>query len=399
MHFRNSDYLSLTEQKSRNDHARMTQARCHPLFFLPLVAILIATWLLPVGAADLSEMGSLEEEQVKERAELQDMKGLMSDIKKEMSEAGSKMEHVTSQLSSPQLKEFHLVAKESHWEILPGITVAALTYNSQVPGPVIKVEQGDTVRIVLHNQLRVPTSLYFHGLPVKKEINGLPRRQAGLLAPGDTYTYQFIAERVGTFWYHPQVIHADQIFSGLAGALVIEPRNTAKSYSKDYVLIIGQWEVNGHTAAQTENALKTAATLERPLASAAAKTQTDKAVPVPPTFFFTLNGKSAPAIAPIEVREGDRVRLRVINVTQRICPLFLTGHRFEIIATNGSDQSEVFPKRDTITLAPGDRYDLEFIADNPGVWSLSSLLPTQTANGGSFPGGVACVVRYQNSTH
>ena len=69
------------------------------------------------------------------------------------------------------------------------------------------------------------------------------------------------------------------------------------------------------------------------------------------------------------------------------------------IATNGSDQSEVFPKRDTITLAPGDRYDLEFIADNPGVWSLSSLLPTQTANGGSFPGGVACVVRYQNSTH
>lgn len=132
--------------------------------------LLAVAWALlifsgvPAAAADFGEMGSLEEEQAREKVELGDMKKEMADIKKTMSEAAKAAGQVGAQLSAGQIKEFHLVAKEAQLDIGGGITVPALTYNGQSPGPVIRVQEGDAVRIVLHNQLRVPTSLYFQGL-------------------------------------------------------------------------------------------------------------------------------------------------------------------------------------------------------------------------------------------
>jgi hypothetical protein len=119
---------------------------------------------------------------------------------------------------------------------------------------------------------------------------------------------------------------------------------------------------------------------------------------VPPSAvtYFTINGKSAPAIPPLEVHKGERIRLRVINASQQVCPLHLSGHKFEVISTNGSDGLEPHVSRDTVAVQPGDRFDLEFSADNPGNWSLSSILAGQTSNNGKFPGGIACVLRYVN---
>lgn len=351
------------------------------------------------ASADLTEMGSLDQEQAEEKVELKDMKGELNDIKKTMSEAANAMGKLGAQLSQPQIKEFHLVAKEAQWELSPGTTVAALSYNGQVPGPVVRVQEGDPVRIILHNQLNVPTSLYFHGLSLPHAVDGLPRRQSGLLGPGETYAYQFIANRAGTIWYHPQVIHADQVFAGLSGVLVVEPRSAARPYTRDYVMVIEQWDVQpreqspaGGRGKRGDKEKEPAGGAERPVSNAVSNGSMHKA-PHSVTY-FTVNGKTAPAIAPIEVKKGDRIRLRIVNASQQICPLFLTGHRFEIIATNGSEAGEINPRRDTVTMQPGDRYDLEFVADNPGIWSLSSLLVSQTTNEGKFPGGIACIVRY-----
>jgi FtsP/CotA-like multicopper oxidase with cupredoxin domain len=107
-----------------------------------------------------------------------------------------------------------------------------------------------------------------------------------------------------------------------------------------------------------------------------------------------MNGKAAPAIPPIELRQGERVRLRVVNAGQHAIPLYLSGHRFEVMSINGSDNLEPHVYRDTITLNPSDRVDLSFAADNPGVWSFASELLEQASNEGKFPGGIACVVRY-----
>ncbi len=356
----------------------------------------LAACLYPAASAQLEDMGSLGEEQVKERAELQNMKDEIGDIKKTMSEAAQAMSKLNSQLSQGQVQEFHLVARETSWEISPGVSVKAMAYNQRVPGPVIRVTEGDQIRIVLHNQLPVPTSLYFHGLVLPHGVDGLPRRGAGLVGPGETYGYQFAASRAGTVWYHPQVIHAGQIFDGLSGALVVEPRTAARTYTKDYVLVLGEWQAAPRAAASAPAKASKQAAAARKESAAVSNTVRNgsgKAAPAMVTY-FTVNGKTAPEIPPIEVKGGDRLRLRVINAARHPCPLYLTGHRFEIMAVNGSEPRDVNVATDMCTLQPGDRFDLELVADNPGVWSLSSLLPDQASNDGAFPGGIACVVRY-----
>jgi FtsP/CotA-like multicopper oxidase with cupredoxin domain len=232
-----------------------------------------------------------------------------------------------------------------------------LTYNGQLPGPVIRVKEGTPVRIVLHNNMRAPTSLCLQGLVLPQAIAGLPRKDAGMVAPGATYAFQFTAPAPGTYWYHPQVVHCDQMARGLSGALVVEPTSSQPSYDKDVVLVLGKVTVESKT-------------------------------------FYTINGKSAPLIPPIELKSGERIRLRIINTSDASCPLYLTGHRFDVVAHNGSDLLEPHLRRDTVCVEPGDRYDLEFTADNPGVWSLASTIPAQTTTDGKFPGGFAVVVRY-----
>jgi FtsP/CotA-like multicopper oxidase with cupredoxin domain len=270
------------------------------------------------------------------------------------------MQALQEKMAKQKVKEFHLFAKEGDLELSPGATVHALTYNGQSPGPVIRVALGDVVRIVLHNQLKAATSLYFQGLTLPYKVDGLPHKEAGLVQPGESYAYQFVANQQGTFWYHPQVINADQQGQGLTGVLIVEPRQE-KNYDRDYVLVLAQWH-------------------------------TPQAV-----TYFSLDGKCAPATTPIELNKGEKILLRVINTTGQIFPLSLTGHRFEMVSINGSDLPEPHSLRDTVSLDPLDRVDLLFAADNPGVWSLSSGLANQTTNNGKFPGGIATVVRYQSS--
>jgi FtsP/CotA-like multicopper oxidase with cupredoxin domain len=324
----------------------------------------VATFVsAPAGvAAVIDDAADLATQQAQEKQELNEMRQEIGNIKGTTTEATQGMEQLRQQVQqqrrAAQTSEVHLIAKEGSWEVAPGASTAALTYNGQEPGPVVRVKEGESVRIVLHNQMKVPTSLYFHGMALPHNVGGLPRKEAGLVAPGQTYAFDFVATKAGTYWYHPQVMHGDQMAKGLYGVIVVEARSH-KTYDKDVVLVLGQMAVAPKGAT-----------------------------------YFTVNGKSAPAIPPIEVRNGERVRLRLVNASNVACPLFLTGHNFEVINVNGGDGLEPKVTRDTVTLQPGDRYDVEFTADNPGVWSLASVLASQTNNDGKFPGGIAVVVRY-----
>lgn len=316
----------------------------------------------PGAAAVIDDAADLATQQAQERAELGEMRKEMKDLKSTMSEGANAMNQLRQNIEQRgKVQDIQLAAKESNWEIVGGTSVQALTYNGELPGPVLRIKEGQPVRIVLKNEMRVPTSMAFHGVLLPHSVGGLPRKGAGLVEPGQSYAFQFYAPKPGTYWYHPQVLHSDQMARGLYGALIVEPVNSPRTYEKDVVLVLGE-----------------------------------SSVPKPggKANYFTVNGKSAPAIPAIELRNGERVRLRVINAAPVDCPLFLSGHQFEIVSTNGADGLEPRVTRDTLTLHPGDRYDLEFTANNPGVWSLASLLPAQTNNDGKFPGGMAVVVRY-----
>ena len=257
------------------------------------------------------------------------------------------------------MQEFHLFCKAAHCEIAPGKIVDCLTYNGILPGPPIRVKEGQLVRLIVHNQLDTPTSLHLHGMILPVSVDGLPSK-SGLIAPGQSYAYQFVAKPVGTYWYHPQIMHADQKAKGMYGVLIVEPADTSVKVDQDIALVISDI-VNTKNNGQ-------------------------------PTIYM-INGKTAPAIPPIEVSKDSRVRLRVINCGQHAVPLHITGHKFELVSLNGNLSGEQ-TERDTITLGVSDRADLEFTANNPGVWSLGSELVEQSTSNGKFPGGIACLLRY-----
>lgn len=340
---------------------------------LSLLALSLSLWPGIATAATIDDAADLFTQQQQEKNELDEMKSEMNKIKGNMTDALNEMGKVQKMMSGAQVREFHINAKETSWEIFPGCFANALSYNNQLPGPVIKVSEGDQVKLVLHNALKTSTSLYIHGMRLPHKVDGLPRKGSGLIGPGEAYIYQFIAEQPGTFWYHPQVPHYDQMHKGLAGIIVVEPKSIPKTYERDFAIVIS--ELNG-----TSGGAKAApAAGQRPALNGTV---------------FLANGKSAQAIPPLEVHNGERIRLRIVNSSSEACPLTLTGHRFEIVSQNGSDAIEPHVSRDTVTVNAGERVDLEFTADNPGVWSLSSLKANQTSFNGSFPGGFAMVVRY-----
>jgi FtsP/CotA-like multicopper oxidase with cupredoxin domain len=364
--------------------------------------LLLALWSFSFAGAmcDPIEMDDVAAEQAKEKVELDSMKNELKGIKGEVNSAIDSMGQLTNMLNEKAAnpaKEFHLFARESFVDVGGGVKVKALTYNGSIPGPQLDVLEGQPIRIVLHNQTKVPTSLHFHGMIVPHDVDGLPRSKASnspnpppgkpakggafsttggvavmplperFVKPGDSYGYQFVPQTAGTFYYHPQVVHLEQRLRGMYGALVVHPRSEKRA-DVDQVLLIGELRNDNEPPPR------------------------DGSQPKP---IYIVNGKTAPSIPPIEVRAGERVRLRLINVSEEAVPLHLSGHKLEVVSNNGSDLLEPQVFRDTITLNPGERMDVEFTASNIGVWSLASEKVSQTTSGGKFPGGIAMFVRYQ----
>lgn len=254
------------------------------------------------------------------------------------------------QAGSPQFREFTLVAERVQHELAPGVLVTAWGYNGQVPGPELRATEGDTVRVTFTNNLPVPTTVHWHGVDVPWTMDGVPGVSQAPVQPGETFVYEFVARPAGTRFYHThgsgQHDEAFQLDMGLSGPLVIEPADGALPYDVEMTLVLDEWSTAG---------------MADPEAMAGHAMDYD---------VFTLNGKAWPATEPLVVRQGQRVRVRLINAgTSATHPMHLHGHSFRVVAVDGNPvppgQQGV---RDTLPVAPGERYDIEFVADNPGVW-------------------------------
>lgn len=337
---------------------------------LAIAAVLVASAGSTTAMAKrvaIDDAADLYTQQQQEKSELQDMAEELSNLKTMIKDAEAAAADQQSMLNRRgNVREIQLTVKETAWEVLPETLAEGLGYNGQVPGPLLRVKQGDPVRVIVHNQMKTPTSLSFHGLKLPQAVAGLPRKDAGLIGPGQDFAYQFIADTAGTYWYHPQVTHLDQLSKGLFGAIVVESNGAERSYDRDVVLVLSRVRAERRANGKSGD-------------------------------YFLVNGKAAPAVPPIEVHMRERLRLRIINASGQACPVSLTGHRFVVASINGSDAGDAREPRitrDTFTLQPADRVDLDVVADNPGVWSLASMLPHQASNDGRFPGGIAIVVRY-----
>jgi len=120
-----------------------------------------------------------------------------------------------------------------------GKPTQGMTINSGIPGPTLRFKEGDYARIYVHNEMRVETSIHWHGLLVPPDMDGVPYISFPPIGPGTTFTYEFPIRQSGTYWYHSHTSLQEQ--SGVYGSIVIEPRQNALKVNHDYVVLLSDW--------------------------------------------------------------------------------------------------------------------------------------------------------------
>ena len=267
-------------------------------------------------------------------------------------------------------KEFVVVAKPIKWEIQPFNDVYSWAYNGQVPGPEIRVVEGDRVRIVLKNELPESTTIHFHGVELPNSMDGVPGLTQDPVQPNGTFVYEFTANHAGSFMYHSHTNTQKQVELGLYGPFMVEPKNYAKP-DKEFVLMLSELSLSSNG---TNNALF----------GHVHENQFN---------YYLINGKVFPATEELSVRQNDSVKIRLMNIGSMSHPVHLHGHSFKIIATDGNDYDG--PVKDTLSIAPGERYDVLFNATNPGNWMLHCHVFGHSTNDGETPGGMMTTVAYE----
>lgn len=267
------------------------------------------------------------------------------------------------------VKVFNITAQPVLWPLLKGVTATAWSYNGMVPGPLIKVTYGDRVKILVKNTLPEPTTIHWHGIEVPNAMDGIPDVTQPPIKPGETFTYEFVAKPAGTYWYHSHYKSDKQISIGLSGAFIIEPKQRIPLPTIDRVLMLNEWRIVGN--------------------------QTYAAMPASNMDgnYFTINGKSYPDTETITAKVGEKVRLRIIGSGQMIHPMHLHGFTFKIVATDGQPVPPIARlTKDTVTVAPGERYDIEFTPDRTGKWMFHCHIPHHTTNNHQEPGGLMMMI-------
>lgn len=244
------------------------------------------------------------------------------------------------------VKEFHLVAEEFEHEFAPGSKATCWGYNGSTPGPTIEAIEGDRVRIFVTNRLREPTTIHWHGLILPSGMDGVGGLSQPHIKPGETFAYEFTLKQHGTHMYHPHADEMVQIALGMMGLLIIHPKGgEAVRIDRDYAFLLHNFALHPGT--------------RRP----------DPAV-MQDFDLWTFNSKVFPAIEPIVARTGERVRIRVGNLSMWNHPIHLHGVQFHVTGGDGGRlprsqwRTEV-----TEIIGVGQMRDIEFTAV-PGDWAF-----------------------------
>ncbi|BEV14699.1 copper oxidase [Herbaspirillum sp. DW155] len=255
------------------------------------------------------------------------------------------------------VKEFHLVAEAVEREIAPGMKAKLWGYNGQSPGPTIEVVEGDRVRIFVTNKLPEATSVHWHGQRLPNGMDGVSGLTQPAIPPGKTYVYEFTARRAGTFMYHPHADEMVQMAMGMMGFWVTHPKDPGvMRVDRDFVFLMNAYDIAPGAAVP-----KVSTMLDFNL--------------------WTWNSRAFPGIDPLVVRQNDRVRIRVGNLTMTNHPLHLHGHEFTVTGTDGGwvPPAARWPEV-TTDIAVGQMRAIEFDATEEGDWALHCHKAHHTMN-------------------
>ncbi|MSO93259.1 MAG: multicopper oxidase family protein [Rhodospirillales bacterium] len=242
--------------------------------------------------------------------------------------------------SVPALHEFRFLAAPGRARLTgderPDTNVWC--YSGRVPGPEIRVKQGDRLRVVVENGLAEETTVHWHGIRLPNAMDGVPHLTQPPIQPGGRFVYAFDLPDAGTYWYHPHARAFEQVGRGLFGALIVEEPGPP-AFDRDLTWMLGDWRLtpSAEISADFGNFMD--------MSHAGRLGNT-----------VTVNGRVP---EPFRVRSGERIRLRLINATNaRIFALGFKGHRPRVIALDGQPVEPHAPDAGRILIGPAARADL-----------------------------------------
>ncbi len=257
------------------------------------------------------------------------------------------------------VKEFHLVAEPVVREMAPGFKAHLWGYNGQSPGPTIEVVEGDRVRLFVTNRLPERTTMHWHGQRLPNGMDGIAGLTQPPIEPGKTFVYEFVARRPGTFMYHPHADEMTQMAMGMMGFWVTHPKQRhplIDTVDRDFVFLLNAYDIEPGAA-------------------------TPKIMTMLDFNLWSWNSRIFPGIDSLNVRHGDKVRIRFGNLTMTNHPMHLHGHEFVVTGTDGGPlpRSARWPEV-TTDLAVGQMRQIEFIADAEGDWAFHCHKSHHTMN-------------------
>jgi FtsP/CotA-like multicopper oxidase with cupredoxin domain len=288
---------------------------------------------MAVGSAD--EDALLADNDASDERMKQPVDAYVAQLTEGANTAGVANQPMTPTILPDGTKQFDLVAKIIDWEVEPGKTVRAWAYGpvggeATVPGPMLRANTGDKVRIVLDNRLPQSTSIHFHGIDTPNAMDGVPDVTQAPIKPGERFAYEFVAKGPAVGMYHSHHHAEHQVPDGLMGAFLIDdqPRPGGITVSQQVPMVLNDAGVIG----------------------------------------LTLNGKAFPATAPTIAKVGEWVEIHYMNEGLQVHPMHLHGLPQLVTAKDGFALPQPYSV-DTLNVAPGERYTVLVQATNPGVWA------------------------------
>jgi hypothetical protein len=251
-------------------------------------------------------------------------------------------------------KVFHLIAEPVKQSILPSKTLDLWGFNGSAPGPTIQVTQGDNVRIIFDNHLPEASSIHWHGFEDQVRYDGQPGISQQPVPPGARFVYEFHIHQSGTFFYHSHMSMQQMI--GMLGGFIMHPSAPYQpAVDHDFLIHLQEYAILPSSNIPNSMSME--------------------------YNWLVLNGKAGPAITPMIVPLGSRVRIRLVNLGMDHHPMHLHGHTFYITGTEGGRIPETaWWPGNTVLVGVAQARDIEFVANNPGDWMLHCHLPHHNMN-------------------
>lgn len=327
------------------------------------------------------------------------------------------------------IHEYNMEVLLTPHEILPLVQFPAYAYNGIVPGPELRVTEGDWIKVNLLNKTHDFHTIHWHGLEVECEMDGVPFSTQYPIGYNQTFQYLFRAQPAGTHFYHCHQMTNLHVQAGLYGVIIVEspddPVRKQFPYTRDYTLVLSEVDTNfveeqinsmQLMGAQMDYMSRSPAMMAKMsgemmgwFASKDAFMAAIKSGWIPPYVssmagkfrqiqpnFFMINGKSYPMTEHISIRSGELIRVRLVGAGMMPHFMHLHGHDFWHVCQDGAPlQNPV--RLNTVPVFPGTTSDIIIEGTNPGNWHFHDHSDLCLTNNGASPGGMMTMLMYEDA--